>query len=104
MNKVLYSVLFLLFSGLSQFVFAFDLGTWNIINLKYKHTKNLSLFGEAQLRSLKMYDQFHYYEYKGGVNYKFKDNVVFTLALGSYQTYKEGGNFELPKNNNCPHP
>jgi hypothetical protein len=55
MNKVLYSVLVLLFSGLSQFVFAFDLGTWNIINLKYKHTKNLSLFGEAQLRSLKMY-------------------------------------------------
>jgi hypothetical protein len=100
MNKFLYSVLVILFLGLSQFVFAFDLGTWNIINLKYKHTKKLSLFGEAQLRSLKMYDQFHYYEYKGGVNYKFKDNVVFTLAMGSYQTYKEGGNFELPKNNN----
>ncbi|MFM9028913.1 MAG: DUF2490 domain-containing protein, partial [Bacteroidota bacterium] len=26
-------------------------------------------------------------------------NISLTLGAGSYQTYREGGNFELPKNN-----
>jgi hypothetical protein len=76
-----------------------DLGTWNILNLKYNHNDKLSFFGESQLRSLKLYNNFHYYEYKGGVNYKVHKNVKLTLGAGSYQTYKEGGNFVLPKNN-----
>jgi hypothetical protein len=76
-----------------------DLGTWNILNLKYNHNDKLSFFGESQLRSLKLYNNFHYYEYKGGVNYKIQKNVMLTLGAGSYQTYKEGGNFVLPKNN-----
>ena len=77
----------------------FDLGSWNILNLKYNHTEKLSIFGEAQLRSLKFYSNFHYYEYKGGINYKVHKNVKLTLGAGSYQTFKEGGNFILPKNN-----
>ncbi len=76
-----------------------DLGSWNIINLKYTHSKKISTFGETQLRSLKLYNHFHYYEYKGGINYKVQPNMIFTLGAGSYQTYKEGGNFVLPKNN-----
>jgi hypothetical protein len=76
-----------------------DLGTWNILNLKYNHNDKLSFFGESQLRSLKLYNNFHYYEYKGGINYKVHKNVKLTLGAGSYQTYKEGGNFVLPKNN-----
>ena len=78
----------------------FDLGSWNIINLKYNIDDKLSVFGEAQLRSLKFYSNFHYYEYKGGINYKVHKNVKLTLGAGSYQTYKEGGDFILPKNNN----
>ena len=77
-----------------------DLGSWNIINLKYTLNKNVSCFGEAQLRSLRFYNNFHYYEYKGGVNYKATKDIQLTLGLGSYQTYKEGGNFVTPKNNN----
>jgi len=77
----------------------FDLGSWNIVNLKYNHNEKWSIFGEAQLRSLKFYNNFHYYEYKGGINYKVYKNVKLTLGAGSYQTYKEGGNFVLPKNN-----
>jgi hypothetical protein len=77
----------------------FDLGSWNIMNLKYNLDDKLSFFGEGQLRSLKFYNNFHYYEYKGGVNYKIHKNVRLTLGLGSYQTYKEGGDFVLPKNN-----
>ncbi len=76
-----------------------DLGTWNIINIKYNLNAKYSMFFESQLRSLKTYDDFHYYEYKGGISYKPIQNVSLTLAAGSYQTYKEGGDFVLPKNN-----
>ncbi|MCG9881472.1 MAG: DUF2490 domain-containing protein [Bacteroidia bacterium] len=76
-----------------------SLGSWNILNLKYKVSEKYTLFGEAQLRSLKFYDHFHYYEYKGGITYQPYSNATFSLGVGSYQTYKEGGNFELPKNN-----
>jgi hypothetical protein len=67
------------------------LGSWNIINIKYAVNEKWSVFGEAQLRSLKFY--------KGGVNYRFHPNVVVTLAAGDYDTYREGGNFITPKNN-----
>ena len=77
----------------------FDLGSWNIQNLKYNYSDKLSFFGEAQLRSLKFYKNFHYYEYKGGSNYKVHKNMMLTLGAGSYKTYKEGGDFVLPKNN-----
>jgi Protein of unknown function (DUF2490) len=77
----------------------FDLGSWNILNVKYTYDQKWSFFGEAQLRSLKFYSNFHYHEYKGGVNFKTNKNVQLTLGAGSYQTYKEGGNFVLPKNN-----
>ncbi len=90
---------FVLFSTNSSFSQSFDLGSWNIVNLKYNHSEKWSVFGEAQLRSLKFYDNFHYYEYKGGLNYKIHKNVNLTLAAGSYQTYREGGDFVLPKNN-----
>ena len=75
------------------------LGSWSVLNLKYNLTKKLSFFGETQLRSLQFYRNFHYYEYKGGVDYKLHKNVRLTLGAGSYQTYKEGGDFVLPKNN-----
>ena len=77
----------------------FDLGSWNILNIKYNVDDKWSVFGEAQLRSLKFYNNFHYYEYKGGFNYKVHQNAAISLGAGSYQTYKEGGNFVVPKNN-----
>ena len=76
-----------------------DLGSWNILNLKYSHNEKWSFFGEAQLRSLKFYDNFHYYEYKGGLNFKAHKNLTLAIGAGSYQTYKEDGDFVLPKNN-----
>jgi hypothetical protein len=61
-----------------------DIGSWNIINLQYSIDDKLSVFGEAQLRSLKLYNNFHYYEYKGGFNYKVNKNLRLTLGTGSY--------------------
>jgi len=95
-----YLFLALVFSSNALFAQNFDLGSWNILNLKYNASDKWSIFGEAQLRSLKFYDHFHYYEYKGGITYKIDKNAVLSLGAGSYQTYKEGGSFVTPKNNN----
>lgn len=76
-----------------------DLGSWTIFNVKYTLTSKWGLFSEYQIRSLKPYDNFHYYEFKAGVNYKISDHVKVTLGAGTYQTYSEEGNFNLPKNN-----
>jgi hypothetical protein len=82
--------------GFSQYD---NLGSWNILNIKYSMNDKWSVFGEAQLRSLQFYNQFHYYEYKGGANYRVHPNFKLTLGAGRYVTYKEGGNFLKPKNN-----
>ncbi len=97
--RILLTTLFLTCFSLNIHAQSVDLGSWNILNLKYNHTDNLSFFAEAQIRSLKFYNNFHYYEYKGGFNYKVYKNVKVSLGAGSYQTFKEGGNFVLPKNN-----
>lgn len=100
MKKLFSTALAILISINTLTAQAFDIGSWNILNLKYNYSNKWSVFGETQLRSLKFYSNFHYYEYKGGINYKVHKNAQLTLAAGSYQTYKEGGNFVLPKNNN----
>jgi hypothetical protein len=75
------------------------LGSWNIINFKYNIDKKWSIFVEGQVRSLKFYDNFHYHELKAGINFKPLSNFQLTLAAGDYDTYREGGDFVKPKNN-----
>ncbi len=100
MKQVLVVVTILILCTIRTVAQTSDLGSWNILNLKYNQSDKLSFFGEAQLRSLKFYNHFHYYEYKGGIDYQVYKNVKLTLGAGSYQTYMEGGDFVLPKNNN----
>jgi Protein of unknown function (DUF2490) len=76
------------------------LGSWNFVNVKYTLNDKWSVFGEAQFRSLQFYNHFHYYEYKSGTNYKVHPNLQLTLGAGHYKTFKEGGNFVKPVNNN----
>ena len=99
MNAKYLSTFFLMLAVLLGSAQTSELGSWNILQLKYNQSEKWSFFGETQLRSLKLYDHFHYYEYKGGINYRINKGVQLTLAAGSYQTYKEGGDFVLPKNN-----
>ncbi|HMP87162.1 MAG TPA: DUF2490 domain-containing protein, partial [Lacibacter sp.] len=87
------------YMGHSSFAQPFDLGSWNIMHLRHHLTSKWSLFGEAQVRSLKFYTHFHYYEYKGGVHYRARPGLTLSLGLGDYDTYGEGGNFVVPKNN-----
>ena len=75
------------------------LGTWNVFNIKYNINKKWSFFAEAQLRSLKFYDHFHYHEYKGCINYNITPELRLSLGAGDYDTYQEGGNFVTPKKN-----
>jgi hypothetical protein len=74
-------------------------GSWNIINIKGLLSKKWSYFAEAQIRSLKYYQDFHYHEFKGGIIYEINGQFRVSLATGKYDTYKEGGDFVLPKNN-----
>jgi len=99
-GKILLTSIFIVLTCQHISAQAYNLGSWNILNVKFNQNEKLSFFGEAQLRSLKLYNDFHYYEYKGGINYKFQKNATLTLGAGSYQTYREGGDFVLPKNNN----
>jgi hypothetical protein len=80
-------------------IFAQDLGTWNILNIKYGLNEKWTLFGESQIRSLKFYDHFHYYENKMGIEYKIHPEFRLAIAIGDYDTYASGGTFVNPKNN-----
>lgn len=76
------------------------LGTWNVLNIKADIGERWSVFVEPQLRSLLLYDHFHYYEIKGGVTYDLSPTFTFTTGIGRYDTYREGGDFVTPKTNN----
>lgn len=97
MRRLVAALLLLPGFGFAQYS---DIGSWNILNIRYIINDKWGLFGEAQLRSLKFYSDFHYYEYKGGISYDAGKQLKLALGAGSYQTYKEGGNFVKPKNNN----
>jgi len=74
-------------------------GTWNILQLRYKHSDRISLFAEGQVRSLGFYTNYHYHEIKGGINFKLAEGFQYSLAMGDYDTYREGGDFVEPKRN-----
>lgn len=97
-RQLLFSFCFL-FVATTSFSQHTHLGSWSILNVKYTASEAFSFFGEGQIRSLYFYSRFHYYEYKAGLNYKIQENTTVTVGAGSYQTYKETGNFVLPKNN-----
>lgn len=73
-----------------------ELGSWNTTNFNFKINNKWQVFAESQLRSLKFYDNFHYYEFKGGATYKIKPNFYVNSGIGNYNTYGEGGNFASP--------
>ncbi len=98
-KKKYFYLILCLFIRLGCFSQGFDLGSWNILNVKYKINEKWNAFGEAQLRSIKFYNNFHYHEYSTGISFKSSKNVTLTVGAGDYDTYKEGGNFLTPKNN-----
>lgn len=76
------------------------LGTWNIQHIRYRIAPQVQLFTEGQLRSLRFYNDFHYWEWTAGAIWRPHPKVVATLAAGKYLTYQEGGDFVTPARNN----
>jgi len=88
---------FLIFSILiSNSLIAQSLGSWNVIDLKKSTKTKYSYQLEAQLRSLKFYQDFHYNELNFTANYKYDNNLVLSVLIGKHNTYTEGGNFKSP--------
>lgn len=75
------------------------IGTWNVLNVNLKISEKWNVFTEAQLRSLSLYDEFHYYEIKTGGTFKINKQFAATAGFGSYNTYSELGNFNNPIQN-----
>jgi len=73
------------------------MGSWSVLSTKISLNPKWGAFAEAQIRSLKFYDHFHYYEVKGGVNYTVHNNFQLSMAGGHYNTYQSGGDFVTPK-------
>ncbi|MES1216859.1 MAG: DUF2490 domain-containing protein [Bacteroidota bacterium] len=72
------------------------LGTWNVINAKININKKWSIFAETQTRSQLFYNDFYYYEIKGGLGYAVNNNFSLLVGSGRYATYSNGGNFIKP--------
>lgn len=98
LNRIVWSVI-MFCSSIILFAQDEGLGSWNILNLQYKWNDRLSGLVEGQVRSLKFYDNFHYYEYKGAVTYKAMPGLRLALGAGRYVTYRPGGDFVTPKAN-----
>ncbi len=71
-------------------------GSWNILNAKLDLNQKWNLFGELQLRSLRFYDDFHYYEIKGGASYSISKTSSVSAGFGIFDTYSPEGNFKTP--------
>lgn len=71
-------------------------GSWNVLQLRYNLSSRFTIVGESQLRSLSFYDQFHFYEYKGGLVFKLSPNIQTMAGIGRYTTHPAGGDFVRP--------
>ena len=71
-------------------------GTWQVINIRGTLTQKTSYFIEPQVRSLQLYNNFHYHELKAGLVAKVHPNATVGLGVGQYTTYQEMGNFTKP--------
>lgn len=95
----MYKVFFFLSLILTNSLFA-QLGSWNILTLRTDLSERWSLTAEGQIRSLKFYDDFHYFEYKTGASFNINENFSAGVLVGHYRTYSEGGTFFEPIQSN----
>ncbi|MFN4082881.1 MAG: DUF2490 domain-containing protein [Bacteroidia bacterium] len=95
MNKIV-SILILFVSVIKVNAQIDELGSWNILNIKLNLNDKYAVFIEPQLRSLLLYNNFHYHEFKGGVIYNINKHFHVSIGTGNYVTYREGGSFVEP--------
>ncbi len=76
-----------------------DIGTWHVVNAQLSLSGKWEAFIELQTRSNRFFDDFFYYEAKGGISYSLNKNFSFLMGVGRYATYADKGNFALPFDN-----
>ena len=92
----------LLLTSLSLLLFCFahaqhdPTGTWSVVNAKINIDRNWSIFAETQTRSQHIFNDFYYYELKGGFGYSINKNFTLLAGAGRYATYSNDGNFSKP--------
>ena len=91
--KYIFSILSVL---ITHSLFAQNLGSWNVFDVKKNGRKGTSYQLEGQVRSLKFYDNFHYNELNFTTNFKYNENLILSVLLGKHNTYSEGGSFISP--------
>ena len=91
--KYFFSILAVL---ITNSLFAQNLGSWNVFDVKKNGRKGTSYQLEGQVRSLKFYDNFHYNELNFTTNFKYNENLILSVLLGKHNTYSEGGSFVSP--------
>lgn len=69
-------------------------GSYYSVFLEVPVSKKWSWFNENELRGINVLGKYYYFEIKSGVNYKSSGRTTFTLALGVYNTFDEGVDFE----------
>jgi hypothetical protein len=74
-----------------------QLGSFNIVNVKYHLNPKWFFTAEGQVRSLGFYNDFHYHEFTFGPSWKVLPSMTLTLVAGKYDTYSKGGNFVSPR-------
>lgn len=75
---------------------AAQLGSWNILTMRADLAKKWSVSAEGQIRSLRFYDDFHYFEYKAGLYYDISEKFTIGALVGHYRTYSQGATFLEP--------
>jgi hypothetical protein len=84
------------FSGFTASAQNKSFGAWNILSFKLNLDKHWSVFQESQLRSQLFYNNFSYYEIKGGASYSLRKNIAVLAGGGRFVTYSDGDNFKTP--------
>ncbi|MBK6524158.1 MAG: DUF2490 domain-containing protein [Crocinitomicaceae bacterium] len=77
-----------------------QLGSWNILTVRTDLSDRWSLTAEGQIRSLRFYNDFHYFEYKTGASFNINESFSAGVLVGHYRTYSEGGTFYEPIQSN----
>ena len=93
--KLKITIILLLFSKLT-FAQNKELGTWQVVNAQLSLSQKWEVFTELQARSNSFFNNFFYYEIKGGLSYSINNNFSFLIGTGRYATYADEGNFAKP--------
>ncbi len=70
------------------------IGSYNSVYVEVPISNKWNWFNENEIRSVRVLNKFYYYEIKSGFNYKHSKKLTLTIALGVYNTFNEGAEYD----------